>query len=110
MSPNQALLTLHANYRKWYSAAQPDLDDAVGHTQTQVLLRATQIRFMPECLYFVFKYADDYCRSPDCQNPIDPVPKDSTFARLSSQSIASFIIRAMSLLIRDHDRSHCTYR
>ena len=41
MSPNQALLTLHANYRKWYFAAQPDLDDAVGHTQTQVLLRSS---------------------------------------------------------------------
>lgn len=41
MSPNQALLTLHAdyiggqhsNYRKWYFAAQLDLDDAVGQTQ-----------------------------------------------------------------------------
>ncbi|KAH9995701.1 hypothetical protein BJV77DRAFT_1157655 [Russula vinacea] len=41
MSPNQALLTLHvdyigglhANYRKWYFAAQLDPDDAVGHTQ-----------------------------------------------------------------------------
>lgn len=38
MTPNQALLTLHAdyiggdnaNYRKWYFAAQLDLDDAVG--------------------------------------------------------------------------------
>jgi 1,3-beta-glucan synthase len=38
MSPNQALLSLHAdyiggesaNYRKWYFAAQLDLDDAVG--------------------------------------------------------------------------------
>ena len=37
MSPNQALLTLHvdyigglhANYCKWYFAAQLDLDDAV---------------------------------------------------------------------------------
>jgi hypothetical protein len=40
MSPNQALLTLyadyiggqHTNYHKWYSAAQLDLDNAVGHT------------------------------------------------------------------------------
>jgi hypothetical protein len=47
MSPNQALLTLHvdyigglhANYRKWYFAAQLDPDDAVGHTQNPGLQR-----------------------------------------------------------------------
>ena len=47
MSPNQALLTLHAdyigghsaNYRKWYFAAQLDLDDAVGQTQNPGLNR-----------------------------------------------------------------------
>ena len=41
MSPNQALLTLHAdyiggphaNYRKWYFAAQLDLDDTIGQVQ-----------------------------------------------------------------------------
>ena len=131
MSPNQALLTLHAdyiggqhsNYRKWYFAAQLDLDDAVGHTQNPGLQRlrskrgggrnhseksltsalerwrqamnnmsqydrmrqialyllcwgeAAQVRFMPECLCFIFKCADDYYRSPDCQNRIDPVPE-----------------------------------
>ena len=47
MSPNQALLTLHmdyigelhANYRKWYFAAQLDLDDAVSHIQNPGLQR-----------------------------------------------------------------------
>ena len=47
MSPNQALLTLHAdyiggqhaNYRKWYFAAQLDLDDAIGSTQNPGLQR-----------------------------------------------------------------------
>lgn len=129
MSPNQALLTLHAdyiggqhaNYRKWYFAAQLDLDDAVGHTQNPGLQRlrskrgggrshseksltgalerwrqamnnmsqydrmrqialyllcwgeAAQVRFVPECLCFIFKCADDYYRSPECQNRIDPV-------------------------------------
>ncbi|KAF8500173.1 hypothetical protein F5888DRAFT_1679728 [Russula emetica] len=29
---------------------------------------------MPECLCFIFKCADDYYRSPDCQNRINPVP------------------------------------
>ena len=134
MSPEQALLTLHAdyiggphaNYRKWYFAAQLDLDDAVGHSQNpginrlkatkkggaaprsnsaksldaalnnwrQAMLNmspydrvrqialyllcwgeAANIRFMPECLCFIFKCADDYYRSPECQNRVDPVPE-----------------------------------
>ncbi|KAG6849623.1 1,3-beta-D-glucan synthase [Arthromyces matolae] len=132
MSPNQALLTLHAdyigghhaNYRKWYFAAQLDLDDAVGQVQNPGLNRlkskrgkekrpahqkslnnaldrwrqamhnmsqydrlrqialylllwgeAAQVRFVPECLAFIFKCADDYYRSPECQNRVDPVPE-----------------------------------
>ncbi|KAG9313770.1 1,3-beta-glucan synthase subunit FKS1, domain-1-domain-containing protein [Chiua virens] len=113
MSPNQALLTLHAdyiggehaNYRKWYFAAQLDLDDAVGHVQNPGLqrLRSTRrnafrntnekslqtaygtlapsdeqhesVRFVPECLCFIFKCADDYYRSPECQSRVDPVPE-----------------------------------
>jgi 1,3-beta-glucan synthase len=130
MSPNQALLTLHAdyiggqhaNYRKWYFAAQLDLDDAVGQTQNPGLQRlrstrrgasktahskslaaalerwrhamttmsqydrlrqialyllcwgeAAQVRFVPECLCFIFKCADDYYRSPECQHRTGPV-------------------------------------
>lgn len=133
MSPNQALLTLHAdyiggqhaNYRKWYFAAQLDLDDAIGSTQNPGLQRlrsqkrkskghktaerqlhsaldrwrqamnnmsqydrmrqialylllwgeAAQVRFVPECLCFIFKCADDYYRSPECQGRIEPVPE-----------------------------------
>lgn len=130
MSPNQALLTLHAdyiggqhaNYRKWYFAAQLNLDDAVGKSQNPGLQRlksvkggnpagsksldtalnrwrnamnnmsqydrlrqialyllcwgeAGNIRFMPECMCFIFKCADDYYRSPECQNRIDPIPE-----------------------------------
>ncbi|KAL1948262.1 hypothetical protein VTO73DRAFT_12337 [Trametes versicolor] len=133
MSPNQALLTLHAdyiggqhaNYRKWYFAAQLDLDDAIGQTQNPGLSRlrsqkrqtkghkaaerqlhgaldrwrqamnnmsqydrmrqialwlllwgeAAQVRFVPECLCFIFKCADDYYRSPECQSRVDPVPE-----------------------------------
>ncbi|EPT03223.1 hypothetical protein FOMPIDRAFT_78799 [Fomitopsis schrenkii] len=133
MSPNQALLTLHAdyiggqhaNYRKWYFAAQLDLDDAVGQTQNPGLQRlksvkkrggqksasekslqsamerwrqamhnmsqydrvrqialwllcwgeGAQVRFVPECLCFIFKCADDYYRSPECQNRMDAVPE-----------------------------------
>jgi len=131
MSPNQALLTLHAdyiggqhaNYRKWYFAAQLDLDDAIGQTNNPGLNRlksvkrgagpkspgeksldsalnrwrqamnnmsqydrvrqvalfllcwgeAAQVRFVPECLCFIFKCADDYYRSADCQNRVDAV-------------------------------------
>ncbi|TDL27758.1 glycosyltransferase family 48 protein [Rickenella mellea] len=132
MPPDQALITLHAdyigghhaNYRKWYFAAQLDLDDAVGTTQNPGLNRlksvkrrpsksaaekslhgavdrwrqamhgmsqydrlrqialyllcwgeAAQVRFAPECLCFIFKCADDYYRSPECQNRIEPVPE-----------------------------------
>lgn len=138
MTPAQALVTLHAdyiggehaNYRKWYFAAQLDLDDAIGSSQTdgpasrlvrratrnkkgktqaatgnkkvesagqrwrtamanmspydrirQIALyllcwgEASQVRFTPECLCFIFKCADDYYRSPECQNRIDPVPE-----------------------------------
>lgn len=134
MTPDQALLTLHAdyiggwhaNYRKWYFAAQLDLDDAVGRTQNPGMQRvkslkkgkgtrnavekslvaaldrwrqamnqmsqydrlrqialyllcwgeSAQLRFCPEALCFVFKCADDYYRSPECQNRVDPVSQD----------------------------------
>ncbi|KAJ9124246.1 1,3-beta-D-glucan synthase [Naganishia vaughanmartiniae] len=134
MSPNQALLTLHAdyiggehaNYRKWYFAAQLDLDDAIGAAQNPGLSRvksvrgkkkkpltaqeksldsavsrwrtamnnmsqydrlrqialfllcwgeAAQVRFVPETLCFIFKCADDYYRSAECQNRMEPVPE-----------------------------------
>ncbi|KAF3942106.1 hypothetical protein ABW19_dt0205026 [Dactylella cylindrospora] len=150
MTANQALLTLHAdyiggdnaNYRKWYFAAQLDLDDAVGFAnmklgktnrrtrkarkaaaanknpenveQTleelegdnsleaaeyrwktrmnrmsqhervrQIALyllcwgEANQVRFMPELLCFIFKCADDYFLSPECQNRTEPVEEGS---------------------------------
>ncbi|KAH0599308.1 hypothetical protein MHUMG1_03425 [Metarhizium humberi] len=145
MTPNQALLSLHAdyiggdnaNYRKWYFAAHLDLDDAVGfaNSSTKGLRRkaknkkkkknaeenvneadalqdlegddsleaaefrwktrmnrmsqhdrvrqialyllcwgeANQVRFMPECLCFIFKCADDYLNSPACQALVEPV-------------------------------------
>ncbi|KNB00038.1 1,3-beta-glucan synthase [Fusarium oxysporum f. sp. lycopersici 4287] len=144
MTPNQALLSLHAdyiggdnaNYRKWYFAAHLDLDDAVGFSNAQgkglkrkkkggkkkkkdaeaneaetlqelegddsleaaeyrwksrmnkmsqhdrvrqialYLLcwgEANQVRFMPECLCFIFKCADDYLNSPACQALVEPV-------------------------------------
>lgn len=131
MTPNQALLTLHAdyiggqhaNYRRWYFAAQLNLDDAVGQSQNPGLQRlrsvkggnksastksldsalnrwrnamhnmsqydrlrqlalwllvwgeAGNVRFTPECLCFIFKCADDYYRSPECQARQDPVPE-----------------------------------
>lgn len=149
MTPNQALLSLHAdyiggenaNYRKWYFAAHLDLDDAVGFANMnlgkanrrtrkarkaakkkaaavdpaneaetleelegdnsleaaeyrwktrmnrmsqhdrarQIALyllcwgEANQVRFMPECLCFIFKCADDFLNSPACQNMVEPV-------------------------------------
>ncbi|KAK9421188.1 putative 1,3-beta-glucan synthase [Seiridium unicorne] len=147
MTPNQALLSLHAdyvggdnaNYRKWYFAAHLDLDDAVGFANVkgkgrkkskkakkaakdaadeqqvledlegddsleaaeyrwktrmnrmsqhdrirQIALyllcwgEANQVRFMPECLCFIFKCADDYLNSPACQNMVEQV-EEGTF-------------------------------
>lgn len=128
MTPAQALVTLHAdyiggqhaNYRKWYFAAQLNLDDAVGTSQNPGLQRgkstksspgstkltaaidrwrsamnnmspydrmrqialfllcwgeAANVRFTAELLCFIFKCADDYYRSPECQNRIEPVPE-----------------------------------
>ena len=152
MSPNQALLTLHAdyiggqnaNYRKWYFAAQLDLDDAVGQTQNPGLRRfgsvktnnknlkkgssvkslntaterwrqamnnmsqydrmrqialyllcwgeAAQVRFVPECLCFIFKCADDYYRSPECQSRVQPV-KEGLYLQT--------VIKPLYLFIRD---------
>lgn len=151
MSPNQALLSLHAdyiggenaNYRRWYFAAHLDLDDAVGFANMklgkagrrtrkarkaakkaaanaqneeatlealegdnsleaaeyrwktrmnrmsqhdrvrQIALyllcwgEANQVRFMPECLCFIFKCADDYLNSPACQNQSQPIDEFS---------------------------------
>ncbi|KAK7042271.1 putative 1,3-beta-D-glucan synthase subunit [Favolaschia claudopus] len=147
MSPNQALLTLHAdyiggqqaNYRKWYFAAQLDLDDAVGKTQNPGIkrLRSTrrpnrraaherslnnamerwrqamndmsqydrlrqialyllcwgegaQIRFCPEALCFIFKCADDYYRSPQCQSSVDSMP-EGLFLRSVVKPLYRFI-------------------
>jgi 1,3-beta-glucan synthase len=152
MTPNQALLTLHAdyiggdnaNYRKWYFAAQLDLDEAVGFANMklkasrrtkkaraakkaaenaedeaeklaalegdnsleaaeyrwktkmnrmsqhdrarQIALyllcwgEANQVRFVPECLCFIFKCADDYYHSPECQQRVEPV-EEGTYLR-----------------------------
>ncbi|KAI5817513.1 1,3-beta-glucan synthase component GLS1 [Pyronema omphalodes] len=151
MSANQALLTLHAdyiggenaNYRKWYFAAQLDLDEAVGFANMKIktsrktrkaraakkaaegggaeepdlsldgdnsleaaeyrwkskmnkmsqhdrvrqialfLLcwgEANQVRFMAECLCFIFKCADDYYNSPECQQRVEPV-EEGTYLR-----------------------------
>lgn len=156
MTPNQALLSLHAdyiggdgaNYKKWYFAAQFDLDDEVGFRnmklgktsrkikkmrkkskksrdpdadpqQTleqlegdnsleaadfrwktkmnqmsqqerirQIALyllcwgEANQVRFMSECLCFIFKCADDYYNSSECQNRTEPMPEGDFLHRV----------------------------
>lgn len=176
MSPAQALATLHAdfiggehaNYRKWYFAAQLDLDDAIGKAQNPGLGRATsirrpgvppnknniitnaagkslesaatrwrdamnkmndydrlrqialwllcwgeggQVRFVPECLCFIFKCADDYYRSPECQNRMDPVP-EGLYLRAVVKPIYRFLRDQVFEVVdgkfvkkeRDHDK------
>lgn len=152
MTPNQALLTVHAdyiggdnaNYRRWYFAAQLDLDEAVGFANMklkgtrrtkkaraakkaategedeaaklaamdgdnsleaaefrwkskmnkmsqhervrQVALylmiwgEGNQVRFMPEVICFIFKCADDYYHSPECQQRVEPI-EEGTYLR-----------------------------
>ena len=36
---------------------------------------AAQVRFCPEALCFIFKCTDDYYRTPECQNHVEPVPE-----------------------------------
>ena len=156
MTPNQALLSLHAdyiggdnaNYKKWYFAAQFDLDDEIGFRNMklgktsrrvrkarkkskrlrgasedpqrtleelegdnsleaaeyrwkskmnqmpqnerirQIALylllwgEANQVRFVPECLCFIFKCADDYFLSPECQQRQEPMEEGDYLNRI----------------------------
>ncbi|KAI0927327.1 1,3-beta-D-glucan synthase [Taiwanofungus camphoratus] len=112
MSPNQALLTLHAdyiggqhaNYRKWYFAAQLDLDDAVGQTQNPGLQRLKTVKkrgpknasekslsgamdrwqqamnnmSQYDCMRQIALWLlcwGEAAQSPECQNRVDPVPE-----------------------------------
>jgi 1,3-beta-glucan synthase len=43
---------------------------------------ANQARFMPECLCFIFKCADDYFLSPECQNRAEPMPEGDFLHRV----------------------------
>ncbi|KAG0217613.1 1,3-beta-D-glucan synthase [Mortierella sp. GBA43] len=36
---------------------------------------ASQIRFLPECLCFIYKCAEDFYLSPECQQQMNPVPE-----------------------------------
>ncbi|KAJ5033309.1 1,3-beta-glucan synthase component-domain-containing protein, partial [Bipolaris maydis] len=100
MSPNQALLSLHATTSgggecqlpPLVLAAHLDLDDAVGfanmnlgtaNRRTRKARKAAkakaaaeganQVRFMPELTCFIFKCADDYLNSPAGQAQTEPV-------------------------------------
>ncbi|KAF9584182.1 1,3-beta-D-glucan synthase [Lunasporangiospora selenospora] len=137
MGAMQALTTVHAdyiggehaNYRKWYFAAQLDLDDHMGYHSApgknkkvnrnsmapqpgavtveahdnlamaeehwkmrmnqmthfdrarQVALyllvwgEASQIRYLPECICFIFKCAEDYYNTIECEQLVQPVPE-----------------------------------
>lgn len=111
ISPSQALLTLHAdyiggrnaNYRRWYIAAQMDIEDGISANMVseserserwrvkmddmlpiarlkQVALylllwgEAAHVRYMPECLCFIFKCAEDYLRSTEGFS-MGPIPE-----------------------------------
>ena len=51
---------------------------------------ASQVRFMPECLCFIFKCADDYYRSVECQDRPDPLP-EGFYLRTVIQPLYRFV-------------------
>ena len=74
------------NYKNWcsYLGKRSNLrSDLSGERRDLVYVclylliwgEAGNVRFTPECLCFIFKCADDYYRSPECQNRVDPVPE-----------------------------------
>ncbi|RHZ76458.1 hypothetical protein Glove_197g82 [Diversispora epigaea] len=91
----------NSNYRKWYFATRMDLDDVNNRQKNsddlneqwnqrmnqmsqydrlrQIALwlllwgEAAQIRFIGECLCFLFKLADDYSKSPEFKSKVHPV-------------------------------------
>jgi 1,3-beta-glucan synthase len=100
MVPGQALLTLHAeyiggNYRKWYFASEIGKVDSESEQQMNNMSQkdrvrqlalwlllwgeASQVRFMSECLCFIFKLADDYYKS---QIEIQPVPEGTYLQKI----------------------------
>ncbi|CAI2165065.1 7357_t:CDS:2 [Funneliformis geosporum] len=91
---------VNANYRKWYFTAKMDVDDGLPETENYILEwnrrmsamsqhdrtrqlalwlllwgEAAQVRFMSECLCFIFKLANDYYNSPECKENTQPVPE-----------------------------------
>jgi 1,3-beta-glucan synthase len=51
---------------------------------------AAQVRFVPQCLCFIFKCADDYYRSPERQNRVQPV-KEGLYLHTVIKSLYRFI-------------------
>jgi 1,3-beta-glucan synthase len=51
---------------------------------------ASQVRFVPECLCFIFKCADDYYRSPECQSRVHPV-KEGLYLKTVIKPLYRFI-------------------
>ena len=55
---------------------------------------SAQVQFVPVCLCFIFKCADDYYRSPECQNRVNPIP-EGLYLRA--------VIKPLYCFIRDRD-------
>ena len=64
-----------ANYRWKTRMNRMSQHDRVRQIALYLLCwgEANQVRFMPECLCFIFKCADDYLNSPAGQNRVEPV-------------------------------------
>lgn len=58
-----------------YEQHEPVRSAASDYAVLAVLGWRGNVWFMAECMCFIFKWADDYYRSPECQNWVDPVPE-----------------------------------
>ena len=78
--------TKHPSHEKSLTTALDRWQEAMHNMSQFNLLRqivlyllcwgeAAQVRFAPECLCFIFKCADDYYRSPESQNRVEPIPE-----------------------------------
>ncbi|KAI5478453.1 1,3-beta-glucan synthase, glycosyltransferase family 48 protein [Pseudohyphozyma bogoriensis] len=89
-SGNKLLDTAQGRWR--YAMAQMSSYDRVKQLALCLLCwgEAAQVRFVPECLCFIFKSADDYYRSPECQNRMEPVP-EGLYLRAVVRPLCRFI-------------------
>lgn len=119
----------HANYRKWYFAVPLDLDDdptlpaefkwkekmksfSLESLTSQVALylliwgEANNVRFLPECLCFIYKCASDYLFTHKMENPPPESFLDSVITPLYNFIQNQQYVQVDGKLVR-LEKDHC---